>query len=907
MPISTTSGLTGYPAVWLTAANRRLEKQFTAVERTGYLTVTDLIRDFLTDAVTGEAAFRVANVSITETFKANVTNWTSNRYLYQQNDVPFPPTQRIRKIVSGGAGYAVGDELFYTVDHARANVKIIVTRVDSESKNEVLDFEVFSSGHYNLTPPSANKKFNFRPRKNPYIFPTLQKDISYATYLSPSHFVVPNSQQPFYFQGRHEGTGTGGPTVVVPSYNIAFTSTTGQTPAHVNDLWELQFGEDGGGGSTSRGNVQPYIPNPALSSWVTDNAGLDISQPGTDATGNYTRWPGDGLWANVKLVENTRIVPGAEIILDLTTSNAQSFINPGTIITSVDGIEVVDGQKFVRSYPTGLNTTNEYTEKTGKYVWFTVNQSVKVDKGDRFFIKGNGLVISDDTTQNNTAEYFKVIVESQGRIDPHAENKESVTATVNKISGNAVYLTNLTHSVTAWYPTVFEGHEIETSATSLYLGMVANVANVKIGAGSTGSANIVTDVTLPSAIEGTSVRLRFSSNQGWRMAFEALGKQTMNIYAATAVQLRDDGNIAKVTDYTGTITDLSGLIGNVPSIPILSSDSAEVATVNVTLNPGSAGSGNSWVSVTNHSGAPIQPGYMIDYTKAGSTVPRDAVILEQRLPLITGETIGKIGIYKISNVVVTSSTETSIKIAKVLTRELDQTDITQGFVNRTLRVAEHPESYPLSYYASFTNRGIFFGVWEGTWSIMQKSRSRQISERDAWFNWVLVQRPVNRKTGLVRTSGQSPVFCINSVGYKYWKFIVRERDVMHPTQGDRETKYYSYNDITGNIDLKSSPYRVPADAHTDDSHAVLNSTNQIALTEDSKYLVSFLYNLTTPRFRYSDELDMIGQTAGDVSMASSDIKITAYGEATQRVYKSLAANLPYNAGLRICVIKDIYV
>jgi hypothetical protein len=51
---------------------------------------------------------------------------------------------------------------------------------------------------------------------------------------------------------------------------------------------------------------------------------------------------------------------------------------------------------------------------------------------------------------------------------------------------------------------------------------------------------------------------------------------------------------------------------------------------------------------------------------------------------------------------------------------------------------------------------------------------------------------------------------------------------------------------------------------------------------------------------------MIGQTAADVSMASSDVKITAYGEAKQRVYKSLGANLPYNAGLRISVLKDIY-
>jgi len=229
---------------------------------------------------------------------------------------------------------------------------------------------------------------------------------------------------------------------------------------------------------------------------------------------------------------------------------------------------------------------------------------------------------------------------------------------------------------------------------------------------------------------------------------------------------------------------------------------------------------------------------------------------------------------------------------------------TEGFLNREARVQLNPEVYPLNYAMTLTNRGMFFGVWEGTWSTIQKTKAKSNSDKDNYFNWFLIQRPVNRYTGKVLTTGRTPVFCINSVGYKYWKFIVREEDVLHPSLGDPDNKR-EYIDTTGNIAIDPCPYRVPADAHTQDSFAVLNTTNQIALTEDSKYLVSFLHNLTTPRFRYSEELDMIGQTSADVCMAGNDVSITAYGESGPRVYRALPANNPYNSGLRICVLRNI--
>jgi hypothetical protein len=233
----------------------------------------------------------------------------------------------------------------------------------------------------------------------------------------------------------------------------------------------------------------------------------------------------------------------------------------------------------------------------------------------------------------------------------------------------------------------------------------------------------------------------------------------------------------------------------------------------------------------------------------------------------------------------------------------DAGEPTQGFLNRKTRVGTDGNAYPLNYSLTITNRGVFFGCWEGSFSVLQRT-SRLTT--DNYFNWFLIQRPVDRVTGKTLTTGKSPVFCINSVGYRYWQFIVRETDVLHPSQGDADARRLYANPDTGVIvTSETCPYRVPADAHWKDSFAVINSSNQISLTEDSKYLVSFLHNLTTPRFRYSEELDMLGQTSADVCMASNEISVTAYQESTQRVYKALPANGTYNSGLRIAVLKQI--
>jgi hypothetical protein len=240
----------------------------------------------------------------------------------------------------------------------------------------------------------------------------------------------------------------------------------------------------------------------------------------------------------------------------------------------------------------------------------------------------------------------------------------------------------------------------------------------------------------------------------------------------------------------------------------------------------------------------------------------------------------------------------------------------EGFINRRKRVRQMSytrskditkvndqpdfgESYPINTQLTVTDRGIFFGAWEGNFSTLQKKELAN-NWNDNAFSWFLIQRPVDRITGRILTTGRCPLFCINSVGFKYHKFIVRESDIFHPTQGPKKEAMDFYPDNGVQYD-----YRTPADQNSVDSFAILNTTNQIALTEDSKFLVSFLHNLTSPRFRYSEELDMLGQTSADVCISGNDLSITAYQESGPRKYKALPSNKPYNTGLRIVVLKDI--
>jgi len=329
-----------------------------------------------------------------------------------------------------------------------------------------------------------------------------------------------------------------------------------------------------------------------------------------------------------------------------------------------------------------------------------------------------------------------------------------------------------------------------------------------------------------------------------------------------------------------------------------------------------------------------------------------------------------------------------------------QSDFRQGFVNRTQRVADQDRTYPLSYILTIAERGFFLGIWEGNWSTQLANAGYPNDYASNFFNWVVVQRPVDRNTGRILISGKAPVFALNGVGYYYYKAIVREADVLHPSGGpslqlgtgkliiqtkppyqifggvdtntnltsnfllefeigtsiwDRATNQLVgvvgsiFNETTAYLDGKppqsainqldlansslnltssiltsdtslasissgtalvtfnyigpnQTPYRIYADRHSDGSHMLFNSQNQVSLTEDKTYLLTFPHNLTTPRFRYTEELDLMGTTSSDVVRTGQDVQFVTYGEWGPRTYRALPGSNVNNTGLRVAAL-----
>lgn len=234
------------------------------------------------------------------------------------------------------------------------------------------------------------------------------------------------------------------------------------------------------------------------------------------------------------------------------------------------------------------------------------------------------------------------------------------------------------------------------------------------------------------------------------------------------------------------------------------------------------------------------------------------------------------------------------------------------WLNRTPNIGSE-ESYPMSYLLTVTNRGIFLAIWEdsqeeipqGTWDPVLNPNPDGTSGNSP-LRWFLVQRSVDRVTGNVRGGGalrkqntpelpgaaannplnetsRCPVYCISGSGapQKFTKFIVREADIVSPSR----KKF--------------------ASVQSEDQGALLNPYPQQSLTESGEFVVTFINNLSTPRFKYSDELDMLGTVGADVVGAGTEILVTVYDEPEKRQYTALYSTERYGTGMRLMVLTKV--
>lgn len=194
------------------------------------------------------------------------------------------------------------------------------------------------------------------------------------------------------------------------------------------------------------------------------------------------------------------------------------------------------------------------------------------------------------------------------------------------------------------------------------------------------------------------------------------------------------------------------------------------------------------------------------------------------------------------------------------------------FIYRSDRITDATTSlaYPMSYRLSITDHGVALAVWENA------TDEDEIPQ----FEWMLVQRPVNHIDGKPLIVGHTPLFCVYGMKSKIAKFVVRESDILKPSNS------------------------VSATADTEDSAAIINASRQVSINENNRYVMTFPNGLNTARYAYTEELDMIAYTSADVVSQYADVPITPYGEAAPRKYKALLANQAYNTGMRILFITD---
>lgn len=203
----------------------------------------------------------------------------------------------------------------------------------------------------------------------------------------------------------------------------------------------------------------------------------------------------------------------------------------------------------------------------------------------------------------------------------------------------------------------------------------------------------------------------------------------------------------------------------------------------------------------------------------------------------------------------------------------DPTKIAEGFINRTSRVVlgtnDMSQSYPMSYSISISPRGIALAIWEDFVSDSGGQASSML----------VIQRPVDRVTGDTIITGKAPVFALVGVNNLFTRLVVREADVLRPSDA------------------------YPADVDTDYVNAIINTKEQVAISEGNKYVISFPSRLNTTRYAYTYELDMMGYTGADVVSENTDIPLQVYKEQAPRNYVSLLANGPNNTGMRFVALK----
>lgn len=234
------------------------------------------------------------------------------------------------------------------------------------------------------------------------------------------------------------------------------------------------------------------------------------------------------------------------------------------------------------------------------------------------------------------------------------------------------------------------------------------------------------------------------------------------------------------------------------------------------------------------------------------------------------------------------------------TKRINNAD--RQFIDRSIRIPDlsTAQAYPMSYMLNISPRGFSLAVWE-----------EQQDPTGMKYSWVVVQRPVDRNTGtpLISLDTKTPLFCVYGLKDMYVPAAIKpntatggasNKQVIYPERWESGIKKF----VVREQDIFKPTPSYPASYDSDDSNAILNDKQQVSITEDNKYILTFPNKLNTPRYAYTHELDLLAYTSADVVSQRTEVPITVYNEPDARIYTALFANGSNNTNMRLLLLTE---
>ncbi|MNK83490.1 hypothetical protein D3C87_1033050 [compost metagenome] len=174
-------------------------------------------------------------------------------------------------------------------------------------------------------------------------------------------------------------------------------------------------------------------------------------------------------------------------------------------------------------------------------------------------------------------------------------------------------------------------------------------------------------------------------------------------------------------------------------------------------------------------------------------------------------------------------------------------------------------SQEVNYRITLTDRGFAMGIW-----------ATSAVNSSAGQGFCVFQRPVNPTNGETAVTEKAPIFAMwhaatSSNSYFEWG-VVREKDVS-------PSLYIGDTNIVSRYNMFKISLNWP---HPN-------------LYDNNAHVVKFPYGFATRRHLYLDELDLMCLVNAAAFAGAQDIKITMYGEGTERQYKSIWGEVRYGA------------